>query len=61
MTMSKHPALVEAYERAVVALLNACPQATEDQAEAVIDAFSELIFTTMKTYVDEEQNDSAHH
>lgn len=52
------PAVEAAYQSAVVALLNACPGATEEQAETVVEAFSALVFTTMQAIV-EEQNDSA--
>ena len=54
-----NPVINLAYEQAVVALLNACPQATEDQAEAAIDAITELIFTTIDQYM-EQKNDPAH-
>jgi hypothetical protein len=47
--------LEDAYSEAVVAVLNACPQATEDEAEAVVDSLTKLIFTTMRTYLEEEK------
>lgn len=48
-----------AYEKAVVTLLNIAP-VTEEEAEAFIDAMADLIFTTMQTYLsEEEQNDTA--
>lgn len=53
MNLPDKPAIRHAYEQAVVALLNAT-NATEDEAEAFIDAMAQLIFTTMKTYVEEE-------
>jgi len=56
-----HPALNVAYEAAVVAVLNACPESTEEQAEAVVDAMAELIFTTMRTYIEEEAKHDATH
>jgi len=54
-----NPVINLAYEQAVVAILNACPQATEQQAEAAIDAIAELIFTTIDQYM-EHKNDTAH-
>lgn len=44
-----------AYEKAVVALLNIAP-VTEEEAEQFIDAMSDLIFTTMQTYLEEEEH-----
>lgn len=55
MNLPDHPAINAAYETAVVAFLNACPTAEEEEAEAFIDAMAQLIFTTMRTYVEEEQ------
>jgi hypothetical protein len=54
------PALMQAYEQAVVALLNAT-DCTEEEAEAFIDAMANLIFTTMQTYVTEEQSNATDH
>jgi hypothetical protein len=54
------PAIRHAYEQAVVALLNAS-DCTEDEAEAFIDAMTDLIFTTMQTYVTEEQSNATDH
>lgn len=54
-----NPVINLAYEQAVVAILNACPQATEDQAEAVIEAICELIFTMIDQHT-EQKNDTAH-
>jgi hypothetical protein len=53
------PAIRHAYEQAVVAILNAT-DCTEDEAEAFIDAMTDLIFTTMQTYIQEETNVSSH-
>lgn len=58
MTLPDHPAINAAYEAAVVAFLNACPTAEEHEAEDFVDAIAALIFTTMKTYVEETENDS---
>jgi hypothetical protein len=55
------PAIRAAYETAVVALLNAHPDTTEEQAEAFVDAMAQLIFTTMQTYIEEENNDRTDH
>jgi hypothetical protein len=54
------PAIRAAYETAVVALLNANPETTEEQAEAFVDAMAQLIFTTMQTYFEEEKNVSSY-
>jgi hypothetical protein len=51
----------QAYEAAVVAMLNAT-DCTEQQAEAFVDAMANLIFTTMQTYLTErEPNGTNHH
>jgi len=54
------PDLIQAYEQAVVAMLNAT-DCTEEEAEAFIDAMANLIFTTMQTYVTEEQSNATDH
>lgn len=48
-----------AYEAAVVAVLNACPDSTEEEAEKVIDSIANLIFTTMRAYLEEKLHESA--
>jgi creatinine amidohydrolase/Fe(II)-dependent formamide hydrolase-like protein len=60
MNLPDRPAIRHAYERAVVTLLNAT-EATEEEAEAFIDAMANLIFTTMQTYVTEEQSNATDH
>ncbi len=60
MNLPDKPAIRHAYEQAVVALLNAS-DCTEDEAEAFIDAMTDLIFTTMQTYVTEEQSNATDH
>jgi hypothetical protein len=59
MNLPDKPAIRHAYEQAVVALLNAS-DCTEDEAEAFVDAMTDLIFTTMQTYIQEETNVSSH-
>jgi hypothetical protein len=54
------PDLMQAYEQAVVAILNAT-DCTEEEAEAFIDAMANLIFTTMQTYITEEQSNATDH
>jgi len=54
------PDLMQAYEQAVVAMLNAT-DCTEEEAEAFIDAMANLIFTTMQTYITEEQSNATDH
>jgi hypothetical protein len=55
MNLPDRPSIRAAYEAAVVALLNAHPDTTEEQAEAFVDAMAQLIFTTMQTYIQEEE------
>jgi len=49
----------QAFEKAVVAILNAT-DCTEEEAEALIDAMADLIFTTMKQYIEEEEQNATH-
>lgn len=60
MNLPDKPAIRHAYEQAVVAILNAT-DCTEEEAEACIDAMANLIFTTMQTYVTEEQSNATDH
>ena len=53
MNQPDMPDLMQAYEQAVVAILNAT-DCTEEEAEAFIDAMANLIFTTMQTYLTEK-------
>ncbi len=55
MTTPNIEQLEEAYADAVVAVLNACPQSTEDEAEAVVDSITKLVFATMRMYLEEEK------
>jgi len=55
MNLPERPAIRAAYERAVVALLNIA-DIEEDEAEVFIDAMADLIFTTMQTYITEEES-----
>ena len=51
----------QAYDEFVVAMLNATG-CTEPQAEAFVEAMAHLIFTTMQTYLkEEEENGTNHH
>lgn len=50
-----------AFEAAVVALLNSCPEAEEHEAEEFVEAMAKLIFTTMQTYIEEEHHVTADH
>jgi hypothetical protein len=62
MNLPDRPAIRAAYEKAVVALLNVVPDIEEDEAEAFVDAMADLIFTTMQTYINEEEShDTADH
>jgi len=59
MNLPDRPAIRHAYECAVVALLNAS-DATEEEAEVFVDAMADLIFTTMKQYIEEEEQNATH-
>jgi hypothetical protein len=54
MNLPDRPAIRVAYERAVVALLN-ITDIEEEEAEVFVDAMADLIFTTMQTYIQEEE------
>ncbi len=54
MNLPERPAIRAAYERAVVALLNIA-NVEEEEAELFVDAMADLIFTTMQTYITEEE------
>ena len=61
MNLQGRPDMQQAYEAAVVAMLNAT-DCTLPQAEAFVEAMAELIFTTMQTYLTErDQNGTDHH
>jgi hypothetical protein len=61
MNLPDKPAIKQAYEQAVVALLNVT-DSTEEEAEIFVDAMTYLIFTTMQAYLSEkEQNAIDHH
>jgi hypothetical protein len=51
------PAVLHAYEQAVLALCHVIDteEFTEDDAEAFVKAMVELIFTTMQTYLTERE------
>ena len=55
------PELVEHKDRAVVAVLNACHDSTEEEAEEMINSIVNLVFEAMKFYLDEEMNDELNH
>jgi hypothetical protein len=55
MNLPDRPAIRAAYEKAVVALLN-ITDSDEDDAELFIDALTDLVFTTMQTYLSEEES-----
>ena len=60
MNLPDKPAIRAAYDRAVVALLNAT-DSTEDEAEDFVDAMAQLIFTTMQTYLSEKESNAVDH
>jgi hypothetical protein len=51
------PAILRAYEKAVLALLDVIDKEdlTEEDAEAFVNAMVDLIFTTMQTYLTERE------
>lgn len=49
----------EAHARAVVSLLNAVPQCTEEQAEEVVEAFTALILYTLQAFLPTPGDDDA--
>jgi alkanesulfonate monooxygenase SsuD/methylene tetrahydromethanopterin reductase-like flavin-dependent oxidoreductase (luciferase family) len=52
--------LEAAHARAVVALLNTIPDATEEEAEEVVESFTALVLYTIKAFLPEgERHDSA--
>lgn len=66
MNLPDHPAIRAAYQAAVIELLNTinAPKRTanaQDQAEAFVDAMANLIFTTIKTYIEEESHERTNH
>ena len=54
-------AIEAARNRAVVAVLNAIPQSIESEAEEIVNSLVDLIFETMKQYLDEEIYDELSH
>ena len=61
MNLPDRPAIRAAYANAVVTLLNVTYDTTEEDCEAFVDAMADLIFTTMQTYINEEEShDSTH-
>ena len=64
MNLPDKPAIKQAYEQAVLALLDLLDKEDfdEEDAEAFVDAMVDLIFTTMQTYLTErDQNGTNHH
>lgn len=43
--------LLEAHNRAIVAVMNAIPNANEDQADEVVTAITSLVFETLKQFL----------
>lgn len=60
MNLQGRPDMQQAYDDAVVAMLNAT-DCTEQQAEAFVEAMANLIFTTMQTYLIERQTNGTNH
>jgi hypothetical protein len=51
--------LEEAHARAVVSLLNAVPQCSEEQAEEVVESFTGLILYTLQAFLPTPGDDDA--
>jgi len=60
LNLQGRPDMQQAYEAAVVAMLNAT-NCTEPQAEAFVDAMAHLLFTTLQTYIIERQPNGTNH
>ena len=59
MNLQGRPEMQQAFDDAVVAMLNAT-DCTEPQAEAFVEAMANLIFTTMQTYLTEREPNEPH-
>lgn len=60
--MSATPEVEVAYEQAVVAVLNAIPGVSEDEAEHMVDAITNLVITTINAELQKElHNEPADH
>jgi hypothetical protein len=60
--MSASPEVEAAYEQAFVAVLNAIPGVSEDEAEAMVDAITSLVITTINAELQKElHNEPADH
>ena len=51
--------LEDAHSRAVVSLLNAIPQCSEEQAEEVVESFTALILYTLQAFLPSQGDDDA--
>jgi|LakMenEpi03Aug12_release.lakeMendotaPanAssembly.Ray.scaffolds.fasta_scaffold792392_2 hypothetical protein len=54
-------ALEQAYDKAVCAFLNAVPSASEEQAEACIEAICEMVLATLASQLTEEAHATDNH
>jgi hypothetical protein len=54
-------ALEQAYEKAVLAFLNAVPTASEKQAEACVEAIAEMVLATLASQLTEDSHATDHH
>ena len=61
MTWRDPTKLEEAHARAVVSLLNAVPQCTEEQAEEIVEAFTALILYTLQAFLPQGDDDATNH
>lgn len=53
--------LEEAHAKAVVSLLNAVSECTEEQAEEVVEAFTALILYTLQAFLPQGDDDATNH
>jgi hypothetical protein len=52
MILINSHAITEAHAKAMAAVMNACPTANEQQAEALIQSMAELVFITIMTFLE---------
>lgn len=61
MTWRDPTKIEEAHARAVVALLNAMPNASEEEAEEVVESFTALILYTLQAFLPNGDDDAINH
>lgn len=59
MIIINSKAITDAHRAATDSVMNACPNASEQQAEAVVQTITELVFITIMTFL--EYTDANNH